>query len=310
MKLPQISFSKDKLTELANAVGSATMEAVTTVSDNVRDGSEQLASYLDKTMYENDRKRLAPFFAEDLQAETFSLPQMIRLVDQDERRTNRACEGAIGFETNTKDMKVLNLYIENASMLDVSFYPFVRDTVYYVDPCYPDHYIQLDDYFAYLKKVRVDELETVAHALGAKHVKISLKEQKRSSSNQGGMMKFGIMKAGGEGSHQTSTNEMSTIEVAAEVDFAGGKEPELPELVYFKNESDVRALIQMRLNPNGNRILSKTYSFQYSNSSGIQVSDALKIDAALKLMRCNLSSSVVNEAKCESSMLLEYQIFF
>ena len=310
MKKPQINFSKDKLKEFASAVGTATKGAVSSVSENVRDGSEQLANYIDKTKYENDRKRLCPFFMEDLRSEDFSLPQMIRLVDQDERRTNRACDGAIGFETNTKEMKVLNMYIENESMLGISFYPFVKDTVYYVDPCHPNFYIALDDYFSYLKKVRVDELQTVAQNLGAKHVKISLKECKKSTSNQNGKGKLNILKTGVEASVQMSSNQMSTIEVAAEVDFSGGTAIREPKLEYFKAESDILALIKMRMDPNGNQILTKTYSFSYSNSSGIQVNDAVKIDAALKLMKCNMGSSVVNEARCESNMILEYSIAF
>lgn len=310
MKKPQLNFSKDKFKEIANAVGSATKDAVSTVSVNVKDSSEQFANYIDRTKYENDRKRLCPFFEENLQSAEFSMPQMIRLVDQDERRSNKACEGAIGFETNTKEMKVLNMYIENESMLGVSFYPFVKDTVYYVDPCHPNLYIALDDYFSYLKKVRVDELQTVAQDLGAKHVKISLKEHKQSSSNQNAKAKLNMLKKGAEASAQTMTNQMTTIEVAAEVEFSGGSVLRTPKLEYFKAESDILALIKMRLDPNGNQVLSKTYSFSYSNSSGIQVSDAAKIDAALKIMKCNMSTSVVNEALCESNMILEYSISF
>ena len=315
MKLPQIHFSKDKLKEIANSVGNATKDAVTYVSDNVKEGSAQLTDYLDKTKYENDKKRLCPFYKENFEAENFALPQMIRLVDQDERRTNKACEGAVGFETNTKDMNVLNIYVENAPMLGVTFYPYVRDAVYFVDPCHPQLYIQLDEYFAYLKKVRVDELQKVAQSLGATHVKISLKEQKKSSSTQstkGKMNASGaaVFKANGEGSSQRISDEMTTIEVAAEVDFSGGSEPTEPKLVYFKNESDVNALIHMRMDPNANQILSKTYSFSYKNSSGIQVNDAIKIDAALKLMKCNMGGTVLNEARCESDLVLEYSIQF
>ncbi len=70
MKKPKINFSKEKLKDFANA----TRNAVNMVSENVKSSSEQLASYLDKTRFANDRKRLCPFYAENLNAEGYSLP--------------------------------------------------------------------------------------------------------------------------------------------------------------------------------------------------------------------------------------------
>ncbi len=312
MKKPELKFSKDKINDFANAVGNATKNAVTTVSDNVKESSEQFGKHIDKVKFENDRKKLCPIFEDELFSEEYQLPPMIRIVDYDKRRDNKACEGAVGFETNTKDMKALNIYVEHVDRLGLTFYPRTTDSVYYVDPCDSHLYINLEDYFSYLKKARVDELETIAQTLGAKHVKISLKEQSKSSSTRSRNLSMGLKRKMSMGvSADECSNEMCDIEIAAEVDFKGRDTPAEPRLVYFKNESDINALVKMRLNPdNQNMLLSKTYSFKYSNSSGIQVKQAVKIEEALSQMNCKIGASISNEALNESRIMLEYNIVF
>jgi hypothetical protein len=49
---------------------------------------------------------------------------------------------------------------------------------------------------------------------------------------------------------------------------------------------------------------------QYGNSSGIKVSDAQKIDAAISGTNCGASRSVTSEAMSENSTILEYSIVF
>lgn len=311
MKKPNIKISKEKLTDFATSVSTATKNAVNSVSTTVKDSSEQISEQIDKARFESDRKKLCPVFEEDILSPDFQLPVMIRLVDYDKRMENKACEGAVGFETNTKTVRILNIYTEYSHLLGLTFYPHVKESVFYVDPCHNNFYICLDDYFGYLKKVRVDELETIAQDLGAKHVKITLKEQKQSFSTESKKSSLNVARIKAGISHDSSNNSLSNIEVAAEVDFAGKETPVEPTLVYFKNESDIKALVKMRLDPNNqNKILSKTYSFQYNNSSGIKVKDAAEISEALSKLKLGTSASIVNEATCESRTILEYSIVF
>lgn len=260
--------------------------------------------------YDSDKKRLCPIYKEEITAPDFSLPTLVHVVDYDKRKEVKACEGAVGFLTG-KDVKILNIYREFVELLDVTFYPMLEEAVYYVDPCYANRYIKINDYFAYLKKMRVDELTAVAQDLGAKHVEIVLKGNQKSAYNQSSSGSFGAFKIGGETSSSKMKKEFTGVEVAAKIDFGGNENPIEPQLVYFKNESDINALIKMRLNPNNqNKILSKTYSLQYGNSSGIKVSDAQKIDTALTQINCGMSRSITNEAMSENSTILEYTIVF
>ena len=296
----------------AVSVGSATKTTAVSVAGNMKESKEKLEERMEQRKYDNDKKRLCPVYEEDLLSEDFTLPFLIHIVAYDKRMKNKACEGAIGFLTG-KDVKMLNVYREFTNLLGVTFYPILEETVYYVDPCHRNLYVRLDQYFAYLKKVRVDELTMVAQNLGAKHVEIILKSNQKSLQSKGGSGGFSIMQKAGEGeaSFSKTKTEQINIEVAAKVDFGGNERPSKPELVYFKNESDINALIQMRLNPaNENKILSKTYSLQYGDSTGIKINEAQKIDVTIKSANCGLGRSFTKEVLSENNTTLEYQIVF
>ena len=296
----------------AESIGKASKTAATTLAASVKEGSEQLGEMMERKKHEEDLKKYAPIFADQLTSPEFTLPKLIRIVGEDVRRTIKACEGAIGFYTKSKHIKILNIYKEHLSRFEaLEWYPYAEETVYHVDPCHNSLYIRMEDYFAYLKKVRVNELTTIAQNLGAKHVEVILKSKSNHSSVTNGKASGGIGKKGISAQFAHSQQEFVGVEVAAKVDFSGNTHPVKPIVVYFRNESDILALIDMRMNPeNGNVILSKSYSLQYSNTSGIKTSDAESIDIALSSIGCGLSRSVASEALTESNTLLEYNIVF
>ena len=100
------------------------------------------------------------------------------------------------------------------------------------------------------------------------------------------------------------------IEIAADVAFSGQEVPVIPTVVYFKSESDIEKLIQMRTGESQNRVQSKTYRFQCSNSSGISEREAGQIDALLRQIKCSGSASISSEAQRESRTDMEYHIEF
>lgn len=202
-------ISKQKILEAANNLGSLTKEkaakignitkkAAITVADNVKEGSEQLGEKLGQLKYENDKRKFCPIYKEDVLDSSFVLPSLIRIVEYDKRKENKACEGAIGFLTG-KEVKILNIYCEFIDLLNINFYPLVEETIYHVDPCFDKNYIKLDEYFVYLKKVRVDELIEIAQNLGAKHVEIVLKVTRKSMNNHKRTVNARSLVVNGEG---------------------------------------------------------------------------------------------------------------
>lgn len=295
----------------ADALGTTTKNAAISLAATVKENNEQLNAKMEQRKNENDIRKYRPVYEENIKSPEFVLPSMIRVVGDDVRRTIKACEGAIGYYTEGKGAKVFNIYKEHLNLFDIEFYPYQEEAVYYVDPCYENHYIRIDEYFVYLKKVRVDELISLAQDLGAKHVEIVLKAKALSSSVGDGSGKMRLGKWGVDASFSRSQNEAIGAEIAADINFSGQSKPVKPKINYFKNESDILSLIEMRMTPKTeNRILSKKYSFRYGNSSGIKVSDAEKIDLSLASLGLGLSRSVTNEVNNECDTLLEYSIEF
>ena len=82
-----------------------------------------------------------------------------------------------------------------------------------------------------------------------------------------------------------------------------------PELHYLKKEINVINLIEMRMDPLS-PLQHQHFNIEMSNSSGIKVKDAVKIDAALKAMKVSSNTTIVSEAQDEARRILEYEIEF
>ena len=78
---------------------------------------------------------------------------------------------------------VMNIFLDSVNVYGISFYPNYDSEFYYVNPVDSDNYIVLDEYFDYLKQVRVGELQKIAQDLGAKHFRVTYKEENAFSSN-------------------------------------------------------------------------------------------------------------------------------
>lgn len=308
----QIASAKEKVTDVATAAG-----------QKLKDAGDRLGKAVDDYKTEAARKALRPVFSENIRSnlsvlsqsspeQIVATPELIRIVERDKaHKEHEVCEGSVGYLTTVKGTDVLNIYKDCAKELGMSFFPVVSETFYFMDPFKRDYYVCLDDYFSYIKKERVSELERIAMDLGAKSVRITYKEQKKSIVKQSTKASAKSGKQGGlEASSAHSADEFSSVEIAADVKLVGHDHPRVPELVYFKNDSDIENLIKTQTGSGENRIRSKTYTFQCSKISGISEKTAIKIDGVLQQLKCAGSASVASEAQRESRTVLEYIIEF
>ncbi len=235
---------------------------------------------------------------------------MIRVLDPEKPYLeNPVCIGSVGFGMREKNMKVLNLFNQNAQDYGLTFYPSSGNYGYYVDPCNPTLDISLNDYFSYLKRVRIDELTRIAQDLGATKIRISLKAEKKTFVDNKAKIKGREGKVASEEiSHTNVAQKFESIEVASESSFKG-HDPVEPKLVYFKNENDIKSLIEMRMNKE-NLLTAKTISFKYNNSSGMKEADAINVDAALAKMKLGGNASISSEVRDENRLFFEYYIEF
>lgn len=311
-----ITDAKEKVQQLASETSQQAKTLASKTNEKVRVGSEKITKTLEDAKIEIDKKSLRPVFAADLPSSTSNtvstnpVPSMICIVDRDKKRSESdACRGAIGYWTTVKGMDILNIYEDSAQDHGIVFYPNISKTIYYIDPYQASFYISLDEYFAYLKKARVSELMMIAQDLGAKSVKITLKEIKKTFVGGKADLKAKLGAYKGEGSYEKSNSNYSSVEIAGEVKFSGHRVPVTPKLVYFKNESDIENLIKMCMDKE-NKIELKTYTLQFNKTSGIKEKEAVTIDAVLSQLKCSGTASISSEAQLESRIVLEYTIAF
>ena len=206
-----------------------------------------------------------------------------------------------------KELKIVNIYRDKADIFGLTFYPDMDSEIYYVDPVDRNRYIALDDYFGYLKVARVNELQKIAQDLGATHFRVTYKEEQAAqTSKKGKIVVKSPIKA--DAQRETSTTAFSAVEIAAEMT-CPGHAPIKPQLVYLQREPSIQSLIALRMDKES-PITHQKYTLKLSNSSGIKESDAIKIDAALKSMKCSGHATVTMEAQKEAKRFFEYEIDF
>ena len=299
-----------------NADGKLGLEDISIVKDTVKSAvkerSEEWSAKQEQLKREKELRDLSPFFEADLEEPGFSLPKLIRIAEMDEKHAESSlCAGSVGFIFRDKESSVMTIYPEKLDLFRLKLYPDSDCGLYYVDPGDRDLYISLDDYFNYLKVARVSELQKIAQDLGAKHFRVTYKEQKKSFSKNDVKANLGVKvgKQGGkaEAEHHNSDESFSKAEIAAEMIFLG-HEPEEPELHYFRHDPQIKSLVELRMSKNP--ITHQTYTLNLANSTGIKVKDAIKIDAAIKALKIEGNASVSSEAQNETRRFFEYEIDF
>lgn len=300
-----LNKTKDALTQVAdqNDDGKFDKEDVAKVTNAIKESADEKVRQI-------ELKRLQPIFPADIDDGDFLLHKFIRVADKDKKRTeSRVCQGSIGYFTNSKGIRLLNIFRDCVDAFGLTFFPDNSSEFYYVDPSDRDRYIALDDYFSYLKAERISELQRIAQDLGAKHFKVTYVEEKSSYSDRivkGNGKVVGYASADVE--RKKSESDYSKIEIAAENDFPG-KEPTKPELKYLLRDPSIRNLISMRLDGKS-ALTHQKLMIKLSNSSGLKESDAVKIDTILKVMKFAGNTTVQSEARNETRRYLEYEIDF
>lgn len=287
----------------------STTDIMNGISKLYKRTTDTVKTAADEKAKELELRTLMPIFDSTLDDADFSLTKLIRICDVDKRRAeSEVCKGAIGYYSD-KDLLIVNIYRKHLDKFGITFYPDSSSEFYYVDPSDRDCYIALDDYFGYMKVVRITELQKIAQDLGAKHFRVTYKEERGSFVSRDRKVALGAAKIidGGLTNNSSSTN-YSAVEIAAEMT-CPGHAPHRPVLKYLKRDTSVENLIEMRMDESS-PLSHQKFSLKMSNSSGIKESDAIKIDAVLKGFKCAGSVSVVSEAQREARKYLDYEIDF
>ena len=281
-----------------------------TVGNTVKKGTKAVRETAEEKARMLELKALHPIFPDFLTNENFFMSKFIRVTERDKKYAeSEVCKGAIGFISDQKGLRVVNIFRDSVDEFRLAFYPDTQNEFYYVDPSDSNSYIALNEYFSHLKLLRINELQKLAQDLGAKHFKVTYKEEKLSLTEKKANIEVNIKPVAlGERKNSSTDRNFSTVEVAAEMTFPRHN-PTKPQLIYLHNDPSIKTLIEMRMNEKA-PLLHQKYMLKLSNSSGLRESEAMKIDAVLKGMKCAGNVTVVSEVQNEARRYLEYEIDF
>lgn len=265
-----------------------------TVSD-VQAGANDLSEKMKQDSYQRRLKKYNPLFPDVYQSNTFTLPNMIMIRDDAERKGIDVCEGAIGWLGNESGMEVLYLYDEAVPTSGITFVPSADcDAIYYVDKFDRKKFIRTDYIFKLAHDERLAELEHIAYSLGAKHCTIDIVEREKSIKKAN--KRFGLNKKAnlqlddssdsieGEVSAEVDTNYEAAHKREdnryCELSWEGSDKPKKPRLKWFAYDDGIKNLVEMRCK-GGNKVNTRTLKIHGSSSITMSKDTACKIDNAV-----------------------------
>ncbi len=279
------------------------------IKDQLQKGAKSVGDFINQKIVE----MLQPIYANDISDDLLRHERVIRIVNYDKRLNREDCKDSIGFYQSTPGRRIPTFYTNCVETLGLSFYPHLSESVFIADPAISGNYIEIDEYFNYMKQVRVNELTVIAQSLGAKHVDILLKTQSKKTIFQKTGANIDVGKIASANAKATkSSHAESSLEIWASTDFKTAlwsSSPALPTVLYFKHESDIQSLIQMVL-VNKSKLKSRTYHMRASSSSGVSSTEAASIGASLKSIKVKAGATFEKSAKIENESVLEYTITF
>ena len=288
---------------------------VETVGSSVKKGSQVVRDSAAEKARLFELKTLQPIFATQqddaasLDDADFLMPKFIRVTDRDKRRAeSEVCQGSIGYASDQKGLHIVNIFKDSIDAFGLTFYPDCDSEFYYMDPSDRDNYIALDEYFSYLKIVRINELKKLAQDLGAKHFKVTYMEEQASFTSKKATVSLKTPIGKADGQHESEEKKFASIKIEADSIFPGHP-PIKPQLKYLQRDPSIQNLVAMRMDETSPLIKEK-FMLNLSQSSGMKENDAVKIDAVLKGMTCSGNTTVASEAKNEARRYLEYEIEF
>ena len=285
-------------------------------------GAAIVSSAAANAQNEVNNRRYRPLFLEEYEDEAFDRPKLIIISDEDERKGVEACAGAVGWMRRDLSPEVMHLYEEFLPKSGLSFYPRpVCDAAYCIDPFDSSRYIELGQFLEVARRDQMTELKQIAHMLGAKKCRLEYVEEVKTSVETNG--KFGrnikipvpeipkiTASAGVDQSGSFSRDTFSSNSILFEQIYEGGAEPSEPTLKWYKDDNEIRNLIETRLNAERN--MTKSYRVEVSSfaSMCMSASQAAKIDSSLGKAGVKGSFSLSGQYETEARKKMKFEVTF
>ena len=292
-------MEKKNILQKATDVGK---KAVSSVKESAKALSEKNKS----DAYQKRLKKYNPLFPAEYFSDSFNVPNLIRIVDDAERKDVDVCNGAIGWLSKENDVEIFNVYDEFVKESGLKFIPApMCDEMYYVDNFDKSRFIKLDYIFIKAHEEKLAELKHVAYMLGAKYCFIEISETDVESNKEKSKV------SAGKNERDTSSLNDSKKQTAGKiiVEFNEQKEPEKPTLKWYAYDDNILRLVEMRCS-NKDSVKSETIELTGASSFAISQKVANAIDGAVKKMKLKISSNMEKQALKEKQRKLIFRIEF
>ncbi len=284
---------------------------------SVQSGAKALSEKSKNDSYLRKLKKYNPLFADVYNSNTFTLPNMIMIVDDAVRRGIDVCEGAIGWTNKEGGMEVLYLYDEAVEMSGIQFVPTVTcDAVYYVDSFDRNKFIRTDCIFSKAHEERLAELKHIAYSLGAKSCSIEISESSTEVSldKKKVDVKENVRVKGSFISNESKEQNLSfkgknQRSGQIKIEFEGNNTPQQPQLKWFAHDENIKRLIEMRCESN-NTIKCESLELSGASSATMSQKTAFAIDSTISKMGIKGGIAMETQATKESLSKLILDIEF
>lgn len=289
------------------------LAAIADAADGAAGAAADIGDAVNDWAYQQQLNRYRPVTKEIYQSPSFHLPNMIRIVDGNERRGIDVCRDAIGWLDTVKGTQIFNLYREAIGDSELSFYPKPSlFSTYYIDAFDRSRFVDLDSYFATMQQDKMAELRRIAFMLGAKRCKLEVTEYEET--RRGHQVK-GNAKAGKKGSARIngSLSDLTRNEkkILFTQEFEGDMVPQRPELHWYAHDSDILLLIETRCGgEDKNKAKSYRVELKSETTMTMSVSLAMAIDEACSKLNIRANSSLTSQAKRELRQSFVFEVEF
>ena len=265
--------------------------------------------------YARKLKKYNPLFPEDYCDKSFTLPNIIVIVDDAVRRDIDVCSGAIGWRDSETGAEILYLYDEAVPDSGLQFIPAATcDAIYHVDNFDHHHFIRSDCIFSRAQEEQLAELKHIACCLGAKRYSIHMSEEFAQTQEKKSHIELKesirLFKATEKSENSTPSATVTKLHALSSAELEGNNVPQKPELKWFAHNRAIKGLIEMRCSGN-NAIKSETLEFSCSAYSALSQSAARAMDCTIAAFNgVKVTHFLENQVTREHHSTLVYHVEF
>lgn len=288
-----------KSADLGKKIAKTAVDTTTTTVEKIKDKNEQYK-----------KEKLNPLSHKEYKSKSFNLPNVIKIVDDAERRDIPVCEGAIGWRATENNTEILYLYDEAKDISGLEFIPtFQCNAVYCVYPFDHKKFIKADCIFSKTHEEKLAELENIAYCLGAKSCSIEIVTSEETGNKSKTSISLGFNKVGIATEQNQAQSMLQRNAGKTVVAFKGHDNPTRPTLKWFAYDDTIKNLIEMRCNQ-PDSLKSRTLELSGASSATMSRQTAIAIDMVLKKQKVSANNKMEAQSTKELNNKLLFDIEF